>query len=123
MTVAETVERLFTPLPRHLLVEAVYLARRLLTHRIERESFLKQLKADTAMPEREQAVGAVLGLVDAMESEAGLSIEKIADDRREPVLQTLGKLFWDRVETKDASPERAEELLRKVRSHWPSAAE
>lgn len=123
MTVNDVIDRLYVPLPRHLLVEAVYLSGRLLSHRMDRNSFLTQLRADTAVEGQERAVAAVLGLADALEADTGQPVTAIPDDVLRETLRTLDRLFWTRIDTGTISRERAEELLQRARRHWPSAAE
>lgn len=80
---------------RSVAVETAYLLTRYLSHRLTKERFLRQLKADVQIPEQQKAKELVLEIVADIEGAEGSDIAHIANRQRAAYARQVESLLSD----------------------------
>ena len=95
-------------LARPALIETIYLAGRYLTHRLTKDSFLRQLKADVETPDRKKAVPVVLDIVKEIEKREGAAIEDLPGEKRFSYAEKLDDILHRRIASSAEATDVAE---------------
>jgi hypothetical protein len=87
-------EKRLEGLPRPLLVEAVYLAGRYLTHGLTEDVFLRQLQSDVKTAYSDRSVKLVLELMSEIQTSEGVDIQKMPMSKRFALASELNDALW-----------------------------
>lgn len=87
-----------TNLSRPVMVEAVYLAGRYLTHALTRESFLRQLQADVKSKFHDESVRVVITLVDEIERSLKKPVNELPFAERVSLAAELDDVLWGNID-------------------------
>jgi hypothetical protein len=97
-----------------LMIESVYLTNRYLFENLTKDAFLLQLQADVKTPNRDQAVGVVFDIVDAIEEATGRPTNALSSAERQAFLAQINTLT--RESKAPVDPAKVEAALAELRA-------